>query len=230
MKRHAAWLGFGRRRENLAGAAPDSGVAGPKAWLLSAAIVASTAALLGTSQGPYPDLEGESPFQTTYKFERLAIDGGFVELTADQPSASVFVTLRANDLGPDGVMSTEGANMLVQGDVTVSGIEDATLPPTLTITLSNPDNAHQTTRTTDAHFERPQDVVFTGDCQNPKASGGCMGRFRIDIARDDAGANGGTVRFDWSFDATGRGTLPHETENTELGPFDPPWTVELSQQ
>ena len=72
--------------------------------------------------------------------------------------------------------------------------------------------------------------TLTSNGQNPQASGGCLGRFRVDVARDDAGANGGTVRFDWAFDALGRGALPDETEDTELGPFDPPWSVEITQQ
>lgn len=216
------WLGFGRQRENLAGAGPDSGVAGPRAWLLSAAIVASTAALLGTSDIPR--------HQTTYNFERLAVDGGFAELTRDQPSATFFVTLRADDLGPDGAPSTDEAQVLVKGDVTASELDDPALPAKLMITLSRPDTSQKTLRSTDAHFEEPQQVFFTGNCDNPKTGAACTARFRVDVTRADGGDNGGSMRFDWAFDATSVGRLSNSADkDEELGPFDPPWSVEISQ-
>lgn len=200
----------------------------PQVWLLSAVIVASTAALLGTSQSPSPPISSEPQLQTTYHFERLAIDGGFVELTRDLPSATFFVTLRADDLGPDGVPSTDLAQVFVQGDVTASDLQDTTLPPTLSITLSSPDTPHLARRTTAAHFERSQDVVFTGNCANPKTGAACAARFRVDVTRDDDGMLGGNVRFDWAFDVTASGTLASD-EAADLGPFDPPWSVEISQ-
>jgi hypothetical protein len=220
------WLGFGRQRENQTTSAPDNSVAGPKAWLLSAAIMASTAALLGTSDVSEPGIE------TTYLFERSAIDGGFVELTADQPSATFFVTLRADDLGPDGVLSTQEAQALVQGDVTASDLEDSALPPTVSIKLGPPNGSGQSTRSTATHYEQSQALFFDGGCENPKAGVTCAARFRLDLARQDGGSGGGVVRFDWSFDATatGRRTSFADKEDTELGPFDPPWTVEITQQ
>jgi hypothetical protein len=217
------WLGFGRQRENLSTAAPDSGVAGSRAWLLSAAIVASTAALLGTSDVPH--------YATTYRFERLAIDGGFAELTRDQPSAAFFVTLRADDLGPDGVLSTQEAQVLVNGDVTASDLDDTTRPPLLTVKLSTPDNPQQSTQSTEAHYTQSQFVRFAGNCENPKTGAACTARFRLDLTREDGGDNGGTIRFDWSFDATGSGQKATDDEkDSELGPFDPPWSVEITQQ
>ena len=218
------WLGFGRQRENLTAPAPDNGVAAPKAWLLSAVIVASTAALLGTSDVAH--------YQKTYTFERLAIDGGFAELTRDQPSATFFVTLRADDLGPDGVLSTEEAQVLVNGDVTASDLEDTTLPPLLQVKLSAPDTAQPSTQTTEGHYTQTQGVSFSGNCQEPKRGAACTARFRLDLTRQDSGDNGGTIRFDWSFDATAAGALPtsESEKDTELGPFDPPWSVEITQQ
>jgi hypothetical protein len=220
------WLGFGRQRENPTALAPDNSVAGPRSWLLSAAIVASTAALLGTSAVDEPR------YETTYTFERLAIDGGFVELTADQPSATFFVTVTADDLGPDGVLSTDEAQALVQGDVTASDLEDTTLPPTLSIKLGTPDGLGVATQATDSHYERAQSLFFGGGCENPKAGVTCAARFRLDLTRQDGGSNGGIIRFDWSFDATatGRRTSYGDKEDAEQGPFDPPWTVEISQQ
>jgi hypothetical protein len=220
------WLGFGRQRENQTAPAPDKSVAGPKAWLLSAAVIASTAALLGTSA------PNEPYYETSYTFERQAIDGGFVELTADQPSATFFVTVTADDLGPDGVLSTAEAQALVQGDVTASDLEDTTLPPTLSIKLGTPDGVGVATQSTDSHYERAQPLFFGGGCENPKAGVTCAARFRLDLTRQDGGSNGGIVRFDWSFDATATGRLikPGEKADAKLGPFDPPWTVEISQQ
>lgn len=217
------WLGFGQQRENQTAPAPDNSVAGPKAWLLSAVVIASTAALLGTSDVP--------GYQTTYKFERQAIDGGFTELTRDQPSASFFVTLRADDLGPDSAPSTDEAQVLVKGDVTSSELDDPTLPAKLTISLSSPDTSLKTLRTTDAHFEEPQHVIFSGNCENPKTGTPCTARFRVDVTRADGGDNGGIIRFDWAFDAASLGRVSNDSDkDAELGPFDPPWTVEIIQQ
>ena len=116
----------------------------------------------------------------------------------------------------------------MKGDVTASDLEDTARPATLSIALSSPDTPNVARRTTADHFERSQALAFTGDCQNPKA-GTCAARFRVDVTRDDDGANGGTVRFDWSFDATASGTLSSSIQDADLGPFDPPWTIEISQ-
>ncbi|HEX2875815.1 MAG TPA: hypothetical protein VHP33_31410 [Polyangiaceae bacterium] len=191
---------------------------------MSAVVIASAAALLGTSDDS-PPLS-----YTSYRFERLAIDGGFAELTRDQPSATFFVTLRADDLGPDGAPSTDEAQVLVQGDVTASELDDPTLPAKLMITLSSPDTSQKILRSTDAHFEEPQQVFFSGDCENPKGGTACTARFRVDVVRADGGDNGGSLRFDWAFDATAIGRLSNSADkDKELGPFDPPWSVEISQ-
>jgi hypothetical protein len=179
--------------------------------------------LLGTSDVP--------GYQTTYKFERLAVDGGFAELTRDQPSGTFFVTLRADDLGPDGAPSTDEAQVLVQGDVTASDLDDPALPAKLMITLSSPETSRQAARATDTHFEEPQPVFFSGDCENPKTGAACTARFRVDVTRADGGGNGGSMRFDWAFDATAVGRLSNGADkDKELGPFDPPWSVEITQQ
>lgn len=217
------WLRFWRTRAVRTLASPDNTVTEPQPWLLGAVIVASTAALLGTSDASAPS------FETNYSFERLGIDGGFVELTRDEPTATFLVTVHVNDLGPDGVSTANQASASLQGNVIVSGLADTATTPSVSVRTSSPNSttaAFETVVT--ERLERFLPLNFTGDCANPKASGSCAARFKLELTRQDGGAGDGVVRFDWMFDvrATARATSTEEL--SDVGPLDPPWTVEVS--
>lgn len=189
---------------------------------MSAVIVASTAALLGTSDNSPP------PAYTSYSFERLATDGGFVELTVDRPSATFFVNISADALGPDGVLTTQSAAALLSGDVTTSGLDEAAQTPFLSVKVSSPDAAGSLEKLILDHFSETQPLIFLGDCETPTTGAACTARFQVDVARQDQGESGGTLRFDWSFDVNSHGQVPAK-ESTEIGPLDPPWTIQVSQ-
>jgi hypothetical protein len=223
------WPQFGRKQASVTARAPDNAVAAPPTWLLGAAIVASAAALLGTSEVPSDDpVAGVAGPITTYVFNRNGIDGGFVELSRDAPTATFYVTLHADDLGPDGATSTDEASVSVEGTLTTTGLDEGTNAPAVDIKLTSPDGVAGSEALAIDDFARGKTLLFTGDCAHPKSSADCTARFAIELARQDQGDNGGVVRFDWLFDVQSKGSL-QGGKGGELGPFDPPWTIEVSQ-
>jgi hypothetical protein len=208
---------------------PDSGVTAHKPWLMGLVIIASSAALLGTTD------ESPGPTYNTYTFARTGVDGGFVELTRDAPRATFFVTITANDLGPAGVESTDGATAVVDGTVTTRDLADTASVPFLDFKISSPDSAELTERQIIDHFLHHQDLVFTGNCVKPTEGAACRARFQLELWRTDDGAGDGVVRFDWLFDLASQGRVevgydPKKTTGVSFGPLDPPWTVDVSQQ
>lgn len=219
----AGWLQFGRKRASVTAASPDNAVTAPPAWLLATAIVCSTAALLGTS-----DVD-EPRYPRTYTFARSGVDGGFVELTRDQPAATFIVSLHADDLAADGVPSTDEASALVDGTITTTGLDEGKVAPYVDVQLSTPGGAG-TQKVELEHFNQAQPIYFTGDCENPKASGSCTAHFAVAVSRQDQGESGGVVRFDWTFDVTSKVLVDVASqEASSVGPVDPPWTIEVSQ-
>jgi len=201
---------------------PDNAVAAPRPWLLAIAIVASTAALLGTSEEPRPQVF------TTYTFERQGIDGGSAELTRDQPTATFFVTLRVDALGPSGVMTTQGASLNLDGAITTSGLAEGATAPFVSVKVSSPDAVGVVENTALDGVAQHQDLIFTGDCDTPPGDDPCRARFTVEVAREDDGAGDGVVRFDWSFDV--HSTVEHPSSSSSMvGPLDPPWTVQVTQ-
>jgi hypothetical protein len=219
----AGWLQFGRRRAAATTAAPDNAVTAPPAWLLGAVIIASTAALLGTSETIPP------MYERTYTFARNGIDGGFVELTRDQPAATFFVIVHADDLAADGVPTTDNASALVDGTITTTGLDDGQVAPYVDVELSIPGGGG-TKQAWLEHSQQTQALSFTGDCVNPKTSKSCTAHFAVTVSRQDQGESGGVVRFDWTFDVASKAQVQLTSqEDGALGPFDPPWTIEVSE-
>lgn len=219
----AGWLKIGRNAGTPATGAPDNAVTAPRPWLLCAVIFASTAALLGTSPDP-----GPPQYFTTYTFERTGIDGGFVELTRDQPTATFFVTIKADALGPEGVMTTDGASLDLDGSISMSGLTEGEAAPFVSVKVSSPDAPGLAEKTVLESFKLNQNLIFTGDCDTAPGSDACRARFTVQVARKDDGAADGVVRFDWFFDVHSKAQQPSTADGT-VGPLDPPWTVEVTQ-
>ena len=219
----ARWPQFGRKRAATTAPTPDNAVATPPAWLLGAAIIASTAALLGTS-----DVSEPSTFRT-YTFARSGIDGGFVELTRDQPAATFFVTVHADDLGPEGVPTTDEALATIDGMITTMGLADGAVAPAVDVKLSTPDGPGGSEKIVVDSINQKQSLLFTGDCEHPRTSASCAAHFAVAVSRQDQGESDGVVRFDWLFDVESKGQAPSQ-ESSEVGPLDPPWTTEVTQQ
>jgi hypothetical protein len=217
------WLQFGRNAGTPTTGVPDNAVTAPRPWLLCAAIVASTAALLGTSPDPGDELK-----HTTYTFERQGIDGGFVELTRDRPTATFFVTVHADALGPEGVITTDRAAVNLDASISATGLAEGATAPFVSVKVSSPDAAGFAEKTVLDGLKLNQELVFTGDCDTPPGSKACKARFTVQVARDDDGAGDGVVRFDWFFDAFSSAEKT-STATGMVGPLDPPWTIEVTQ-
>jgi hypothetical protein len=193
-------------------------------------IIASAAALLGT--GDYnTSTPSDNTFGgtgagavTSYSFERDGIEGGSVELTDAAPTATFLVTIVVNDLGPSGVSTVNGAFARITGAVTKSK-DKLTGTDSVTVDLSSPEAAGSTLQATSA-INMTQTLQFTGDCNDPK-QGTCRARFAVNLARSDAGAGGGALGVDWTFDVVSSGQLPATTGST-VPAQDPPWTVEVT--
>jgi hypothetical protein len=195
-------------------------------------IAASTAALLGTSaeQGQDdPPPGGAYSFQTTYVFERKNIDGGGIDLTADQPRATFYVTVRADALGPDDVVTTNSASVAIDGRVTISELNPGAEKQYVTFFVSTPSSPGGTTLQVNDHYSQTQALTFTGNCSAPTIGDACSATFALEVSRNDDGAGGGKVHVDWHFDARSQGVVPSSTEDSQIGPSDPPWTIEVTR-
>jgi hypothetical protein len=224
---HLGWREFARKLESGAANAPDSEVTAARArtrttWAMCAVIAASTAALLGTSDDSPPQ------HYTTYTFERTGVDGGFVELTRDRPSATFFVTVHADELGPDSVVTTGDASVVIDGSFMTTGLAEGEVVPFVSVKVTSPDTTDTSERLILDHYVQSQPLVFTGDCANPiGGAAACAAHFAVELTRQD-GEGPGVVRFDWLFDL--RSTIQQPTTRDGMvGPVDPPWTIEVSQ-
>jgi hypothetical protein len=205
----AGWATFWRDRARAATNGPDSAVAPPSHWLIRAALFASTAALLATSPDEVP--------RRTYTFER-SVPGEAVALTVEQPSALLLVTLRADDLGPDGVESTGDARVRVTGRVTPTDVQGS--QPFVSVRVKNQGlDVLQS-------FDTTAPLEFEGTCDAPAPNAPCQASFSLELARKDDGEQGGSLDVTWSFELTASGWLEGEGED-RLG-LDPPWTVEVT--
>lgn len=195
-------------------------------------IAASTAALLGTSaerdeSTPFPG--SDYSFQTTYVFERNNIDGGGIDLTADQPRATFYVTVRADALGPDGVVTTNNASVSIDGRVTASDLNPGAPAQYVLITLNTPNGPISSTLQTQDDYSQVQALTFIGNCSDPTTGDACSATFALEVSRSDDGVGGGKMHVDWHFDARSQGAVPNPTADSQVGPSDPPWTIEVAR-
>jgi hypothetical protein len=226
------WWLFARKHASRAQPPPDSAVAEANPWLLGALIIASTVALLGTtetSSDPVPTpLPTTQKATATYTFERTGIEGGSVDLTPAAPSATFFVNLRADTLGPHDVVTTDGATAIIDAVVKSSGFAEGATAPFVRFTLRSLGTNGQVQQQALDHFVQSESLLFSGNCAQPAQGAACNANFALDISRLDSGADAGTVHVDWTFDLKSSG-LSYGTTDTNTGPFDPPWTVEVVQ-
>jgi len=189
-----------------------------RAGLIRAALVASTLALLGTSaEAP----EGTSPVQETYRFSRM-VEADPIDLTREQPTGGFLVTIRALDLGPEHVVTTDNVLVSVTATVTLSDIAED--PPAATFRLGPelPEEFRDTITLSRA-------LVFGGECENPSQDALCQATFDVAFARDDDGLQDGNVRIDWSFELTSSGEVDSDMAETHQAQ-EPPWTVDITPQ
>jgi len=217
------WWKFRQRSANERGGAPDTAVAQGRVWLIRAALLASTVALLGTSQeaDPVPSDASQFPtLQATYHFAR-GVEGDGVDLTSDRPSASFLVTLRTTELGPEGVVTVGEALVNITAKLSSSETEGVV---GVSMRLAPDGPEHFTQELTATHS-----LAFGGLCNEPSENAPCQAAFSVDFARGDEGEQGGTVHVDWSFVLTSIGRI-NSTMGGDYFDQDPPWTVEITPQ
>jgi hypothetical protein len=225
------WRHFGRKPQASAAASPDHAVRGLRTWLMVAVITASSAALLGTSDGTSSSLDvpNGSQFHTTYTFERKGIEGSSVDLTADQPRATFYLNFRADDLGPEGSVSTNGANATIHATIEGSGFSDNKSPTYVTFKLQSLGMASGTQTQALDQYLQTTPLTFAGNCALPTEGDACNTSLALELLRADDGTQGGTVRVTWSFDVSATSVVPNASEESTVGPSDPPWTIEVLQ-
>lgn len=221
----AGWSGLLRKKEPEHAVGSDIAVTGRKLWGMGAVILASSAALLGTSSVDEPVA------YTHYEFRRESIDGGSVDLTVDQPSATFFVNVTATDLGPEGVVTTTGAQAFVEGTVEAMGLSPGQVPPLVAVKVATTgapgDSEARVADTFSSQFSLP----FSGNCEQPSTGAACSTHLSIEVRRLDDGEAGGKLTFAWHFALSSVGQVERlgGEEDVELGPLDPPWTVKVTE-
>ncbi|RYZ08385.1 MAG: hypothetical protein EOO73_08005 [Myxococcales bacterium] len=219
------WLGFWRKKKGSGAADPDIAVARRQLWGMAAVVVASSAALLGTSDVDHPS------GLARYEFRRDSIDGGVVRLSVDQPSATFFVNVTAIDLGPENVVSTTDAHALIEGTVEAAGLSEGQERPPVAVRV--------VTTNGQSAFEQPVvdslstkvALPFVGNCNNPQTGMACAAHFLVEVRRTDDGEAGGELTFAWHFSLSSLGQVARNgaEEDVSLGPVEPPWTVEVTE-
>jgi hypothetical protein len=217
----AGWAQFRRDRALRVAGAPDRAVAAPSSWVIRAALVASSAVLLGTSyDGPDSAPSASDPVSTTYDFER-SVEGESVELTRDSPRALFLFTVRATGLGPFGATTTDGASVHVTGSISTSETDVAT--PGVRVDS----NGAQRVVRARGEFAANNSLLFEGTCDAPAEDAPCQASFFVELWRNDDGQQGGSVRVDWSLLLQSHGSVAEQHD--EQDPLDPPWTVEVER-
>lgn len=218
------WLGSKRKTERRTEAPPDIGVTGPKLWGMGAVIIASTAALLGTS----PDDEPSTYHH--YEFRLDSIDGGAVELTVDRPSATFFVNVTAVDLGPEAVVTTTDAQAHVEGTVEAAGLSDGQVPPRVDVKITSTDGKVDFHEAVMDRFSPVLVLPFKGNCLAPRSGAACAARFSVEVRRLDDGEAGGALIFAWHFALSAEARLAvRGTQEVQHDPQEPPWTVQVTE-
>jgi hypothetical protein len=197
--------------------APDSSVEVSPRWLVRAALLASTAALLATTRAGPPEM----PPETIYRFERGA-DGEAFDLTQDKPTASFLVTLRALELGPENVQSTESAGVTLSAFLTRLD-EDMGNQPSATVRLGQ-----AKPEVFDTAVAVSQSLLFEGTCEKPAENAPCQAAFTVDFARTDDGAVPVALHIEWSLDLHGSGKV--SSDNEDQSGLGAPWSVEITPQ
>jgi hypothetical protein len=191
---------------------------------MSAVIVASSAALLGTSSVDTPSAYDR------YEFLRESIDGGVVDLTVDRPSATFFVNVTATDLGPQSVVTTTGAQALVEGTVESAGLGEGQVPPRVAVRITSTSGQVGFDEPISTSLSSSVALPFTGNCNDPRVGAACSARLSVEVRRADDGEAGGTLFFAWHFSLSATGQVERAgKEDALLGPFEPPWTVQVTE-
>lgn len=209
------WLGIGRKLARTRGLPPDSAVAAPRSWLVASVIVASTAALLGTSPDDPPSMR--------YQFYR-ALDEISTELTTATPSQRYVIALRADSLGADDTITTADATARVIGAIQVSGLSEGTEAPFVEVVVTPQRDSTSEVRALTS-FDTSAGLTFSGDCETPTQGEPCTSELVVELRRLDDGARGGSLTVAWQVELTATATASREAPDVH---DELPWTAEVT--
>jgi len=219
------WRLFARQMRGRSALEPDSRALDKQSLLMAAVIVASSVALLATTEEPTSVSPGGGQTASTYSFERTDIDGGSVDLTTDEPRVTYYINVEATALGPDNVLTTTSASATLEGTVTTSGLNAAGATPSVSFRASSAGLMPMQVDATDRYFQGAV-LAFSGNCADPTHGQACRAQLALEMARADDGASGGTVHVDWHFSVQSSGSVPSASAKM-VGPLDPPWQIEV---
>lgn len=209
------WLGILRDRADERATDPDRAVTGLQRWLIRGVLLVSALALVAS--GPPPPNT-----QTEYLYSRLGIDAGGIDLSAEQPKATLFITVQADALAPDDIVSTNDASITFHGTATGPGHGFVSIAGHAPGDPSPPDG-----RVVVSMIEHRGPLEFAGNCTSPTAGEVCKARYVIELSLLDAHADN-AVHIDATLDVSSRAVVPAD-ESSSVGPIDPPWTVTVSR-
>jgi hypothetical protein len=194
---------------------PDIRVAKRSSWLLAAMIIASVAALLATSD----------PEKPRHSFATSVV-GPQAELTSAAPNVTYRITVIATALAPEGGDTSQYAQVKVHGSI-ATPLAPTDSQPFVTVKLGNPADAGTSTLQALTSFDVSSDLQFFGSCAHPDVGAPCQAQVLLTLARDDAGASGGSLGVAWtaSFD-----TFTTKESGPDVGPTAPPWTIDVVAQ
>jgi len=221
---------FARQMQDRVAPAPNTRGLDKQSVMMAAVITVSSIALLGTTEEPVATPTPDQPStSTTYGFARANIDGGSVDLTADQPRVTYYINIQATALGPDGVVTTGNASATFDGTVTNSGLNAAAAAPAsyAAFRLSSSSGVLPQVQATD-RYSQSAVLIFSGNCNDPTQGQACRAQLALEIARSDDGADGGTVHVEWHLSVASSGSVP-SANNEMRGPSDPPWRIEVTR-
>jgi hypothetical protein len=202
----------------VAARASDIRVAAWRPWLLGTMIVASTAALLATS----------NPAPVQYTFE-TSVAGPPTVLSAAMPRAKYLIEVIATALAPEEGDTTLDARVHLHGDIAASAAPTGA-QPFVSLSVSDASAVNDAGRAPISaltYFDVSNGLLFSGNCAHPETGAPCRAQLFVELTRDDEGAQGGTLTVAWTatFDAE-----TSKQAGSNVGPAAPPWKITVTPQ
>jgi hypothetical protein len=163
-----------------------------------------------------------------------------VELTAEAPIATLRVRVRALDLAPNGMPTTDDQDIQVVGKVSgstgVMAVEDAALvdaalrfaDPEHPGSFFPPDYTAQYTQSVSEFQSGAWAADFSGSCTEIVDSDPCTTEFLLELRRSDAGRGGGSVYVSWQLAMSA--SVYGDGQEPSVGPLELPWEVQVTPQ
>jgi hypothetical protein len=182
-------------------------------WSLRIVLFAAAVALVAETAPP--------TYQ--YPFKKTVV-GPETALTAETPYVRYRVTVDATGVAPNGRPTTAGASAGVEGQISMTGIDEA---PAIAVSVSPDGVTPQAELSAYTSFELSAPIAFEGSCNKPSRSSPCTSTFYVDFARDDGGERGGSANVSFHLVLT---SSVEKDDEPSAKTREPPWTVEIVRE